>query len=111
NIRFAQRVDLVGTSREWVRNQQQIASLLLAPAASVPIAKLNEIDGPIELILPFAVKNLPDAVIDKHKAARAQQRIHGVVVQPNVSIKSFLNVQVLDQGDGNLAPNLHHSRK
>ncbi len=58
----------------------------LAPAAGVGIPQFDEVYGSLVLIVPGGQLQLMLPGIDSHERARPDQRIHGEVVQTNVTI-------------------------
>jgi hypothetical protein len=61
-------------------NQQEFIPFDFAPTTCVSDAKLDKVDGTIELGPPTAGVNIPNIFIDEDKASRAEQRIHGQVL-------------------------------
>src|SRR5258705_4930660 len=50
--------------RLWVRDDDQLAAVHLAPTANVAVAELHEIDGAVEFSLPFLRADLSFGVVN-----------------------------------------------
>src|SRR6266446_9113850 len=97
--------------REWVGQQQQMPVLQLAPSASIAIAQFHKINGAIELRTPTHGLDFAHAGVDVHKRARTKERVESHIPQPDVSVEAVANIEVLDEGDGNFAPDFDEAGK
>src|SRR6476660_2428132 len=62
---------LDGTGRQRMGKQRELVALNLAPSARVAVAKLQEIDRPVEFGSPGGGVHLSHALIDLHKRSRS----------------------------------------
>src|SRR6266404_1711031 len=99
------------TRRERVGQQQQMPVLQLAPRASIAIAQFHKIYGAVELRTPAHGLDFAHAGVNLHKRAGAKQRVEGHILKPDVSVEAAANIEVLDEGDGNFAPNFDEAGK
>ncbi len=91
--------------------QQQMPVLQLAPRASIAIAQFHKIYGAVELRTPAHGLDFAHAGVNLHKRAGAKQRVEGHILKPDVSVEAAANIEVLDEGDGNFAPNFDEAGK
>jgi len=89
-------------------HEQEATVLEVAPGASITVAQLYEVDWPVELRAPLQRANLADPWVDQNKRSWTKERVKRVVGQSDVTIKIMPNIQVLDESDWHLTPNLHH---
>src|SRR5262245_4670218 len=94
-----------------VRDNQKVVPLRLAPAAGVTIPQFNEEDGPLVLIAPGDRLRLVLAGVNLHKRTRADQRVHGEIVEADVAVVDAPRVRAPRQGDWRLAQRLHRPRR
>jgi len=87
-----------------------MAVLKIAPRASVAVTQLHKINWPVEFRAPALRLDFADARIDLHKGARPQQRVQHQILKADVTVLAVADVQLLDERDGNFAPNLDHAR-
>jgi len=59
---------------------------LQTPGTAVTISHFNKIDWPIVFVCPAGVLHLLSGRVDQHKAARPQQRLHAVILQPDIAV-------------------------
>jgi hypothetical protein len=88
-----------------------MAVLQLAPRASITIAQFHKINGAVELRTPAHGLDFAHAWVNLHKRARAKQRVESHVLKTNVTVKAVPNIEVLDEGDGNFAPDFNEAGK
>jgi len=79
----------------------------LAPAADVFVPQFHEVNRTVEFGPPGSVFDPALIPIDLHERARTDERIHREIAEADVTVHGFTQVQVLDQPDRNLPPNLH----
>jgi len=87
-----------------VGQQQQMPVLQLAPRASIAIAQFHKINGAVELRAPAHGLDFAHAWVNLHKRAWTKQRVESHVLKPDVAVETVANVEMLDEGDGNFAP-------
>jgi len=87
-----------------VGQQQQMPVLQLAPSASIAIAQFHKIYGAVELRTPAHGLDFAHAWVNLHKRAGAKERVQSHVLKADISVEAVANVEVLDQRDGNFAP-------
>src|SRR6267154_2017790 len=97
-------------SRLRTRNQNQLASIDFTPTAGVPIPELNEINGTVKLAPPVTRPHFVLPGIDLHERTGADQGIKRVVLQADVSTKTFPQIQLLQERDRDVAPSFKHTR-
>src|ERR1700722_47556 len=66
-----------------------------APTAYVTLAEFNEENGPVMLAMPIDGRNLLLAGINPDKSSRPDERVQGVVVHADVSIKRTRAIHLL----------------
>src|SRR5689334_21752328 len=85
---IAKRADWNGRLR--VRNNQQAASFMVAPTASVTIvSEFDEIDGAVMLAGPLSFDDPVLVRIDLDKCAGADQGIQRVILSPDVPVENI----------------------
>src|SRR5882757_4218835 len=89
-----------------MRDRVQIAVEHLAPTANKVAAQLNEIDRPVVLVLPFRLQDLALILVDLHDGTRPDYGKHSSVRKTHESVNAVPQVQVLEQTNRHLAPNL-----
>ena len=92
---------------EWSR---PVPILHLAPRTGISVAQLYEINGSVKLGAPALRVDFANARIDLHKRSRPQKGIESEVLQPNVAVLAVFDIQMLNQGDGDLAPQFNDTR-
>src|SRR5882757_1777254 len=92
-------------------NRVQIAVEHLAPTANKVAAQLNEIDRPVVLILPFGRHNLTLILVDLYDRTGSDDGEHRSVRKAHESVNAVPQVQVLEQTNRHLAPNLAQFRE
>src|SRR5262245_44713987 len=92
-----------------MRQQQEVAVLDFAPGTCVSIAKLDKINRPVMLRAPTRGTDLTDFLVDLNERTWAQQRVKGEVAKTDVTIKAVAKVEMLNERNGNLAPDFNHS--
>jgi hypothetical protein len=72
-----------------VRNQYHFPAFALAPAASELAMQLNEVNGPLILVRPSGILDLPEFWIHQHQASRAKKRVHSSIILSYIAIEVF----------------------
>lgn len=83
----------------------------LAPTANVAEREFHEADRAVEFRLPLVRADLPLASIDLHKRAGANQWIERIVLEADIAVYGFVQIEMLQEANGNLLPFLHDLRK
>src|SRR5262245_55159842 len=94
-----------------MRDDQKVVPLRLAPAAGVTIPQFNEEDGPLVLIAPGDRLRFVLTGVNLHKRTRADQRVHGEIVEADVAVADAPRVRAPRRGDRRLAQRLYRSRR
>lgn len=92
-------------------NEQEVAILHFAPGTRIAVAQLHKINRTIEFGAPAQRLNLADARIDLHERTGAEEWVERGVFQANVAIEVVANIEVLNEGNGNLAPDFDDAGK
>jgi hypothetical protein len=96
-------------SRMGSGNENQLVAVQLAPTAHVATPELNEIDGTIEVVLPIPY-DLSLSGVYFHEGARADQRVQGVILYPDIPIHRISPIHLLQQVNWNVGPAFKHLR-
>ncbi|HSY99202.1 MAG TPA: hypothetical protein VK788_06885 [Terriglobales bacterium] len=59
------------SSRPWSRNQNQLTAVQFAPAANIAVARLEEKDWTVMLVMPIHRRNCPLPGVDLNKRESA----------------------------------------
>src|SRR5579885_147326 len=97
--------------RVRMRDGGEIPFAHLAPAADIFAAQLDEINGPFVFVLPFGLQDFLLLLIDLHDGARPDDGVHGSIRHSHKAVHAISQVEVLDQAEGNLSPNLPEPRQ
>lgn len=92
-------------------NDAEVPSIHLAPPAGESFAKLEEVDRPIKVGLPFAGLNSRVAVVNLNQGTGRDEGVKREILHSDVAVQPFLDSDMLQEGQGNLAPGLDHSRQ
>src|SRR5258708_6888758 len=92
-----------------MRNDTQDLTFQFAPATSILLSKLKEVDGTLKLVIPWFGLNFCVLIVNLDESARTNHRIKRVVIHPDESIEIFPKAEVLNEGDRYFAPSLHHA--
>jgi hypothetical protein len=92
-------------------HEKELVSLNFAPRTSIAVAQLEEIDGAVELCPPLEALDLLHFWVDLHEGSWPQHGVESKVLQPDVTIQTVPDVEVLNQGNWDLAPHFHHPRE
>jgi len=92
-----------------MRNDAQDVFFQFAPAISIFLSKLKEVDGTVKLILSRIRINFGVLVVNLDESAGTNHRIKRVVIHPNESVEIFPKAEILNECDGYFAPSLHHA--
>src|ERR1700735_4227096 len=94
-------------SRVRIRNCEQVAFTDFAPTADIFAPQLYEIDGTLELILPFNGKYFSLVSVNLYDRTGPDERIHGEVAGTDHPVDGSTKIQLLDQPNRNLTPDFH----
>jgi hypothetical protein len=79
------------------------------PAADIFIAQFYEKNWSIVFVFPVDGKNLSLISVDLHDRTGPDERVHRIVIEPDEPIYALTEIEVLDQTDRNLSPDLDQS--
>src|SRR5579863_117103 len=94
-----------------VRNNHQLSAIDLTPTTSVARSEFHEVNRAIEFCCPFFGADFPLASVDLHQRTRADQRVERIILEADVSIDGFAEVEMLQQTHGDLVPFLYDAGK
>ena len=80
----------------WHHNQT--IAVERAPAKYAPSAMFQEINGPLEFIVPTGIGNFTPPLIDQHQSARLHNRVHKPIVGADERVAVVLQVERIQQG-------------
>ena len=78
-----------------VGNYDQLTPVHLTPTANVTVSEFHEVDGTVELRIPFLRADLSLICVNLHKRTGADEREERVILQPDIALHGFAQVQIL----------------
>jgi hypothetical protein len=87
--------------RAW--DQHQATAIQLTPTAHVAIAQFHKVDRPVSFVPPSAHPHLVLPGINGDDRPRPDDRVEGVVLKPDVTIKTGFGVELLQKFNRNLS--------
>jgi hypothetical protein len=97
------------TPRVGIGDRKQVTLSDFTPTANIFISQLDEKNRSLVFVFPMDGQNLSLISIDLHDRARPDERVHGVIFEPNQAIDVLPHVEMLDQAYRNFAPDLDQS--
>src|SRR6266849_6114026 len=85
------------SARLGTGNQNQLVPIQFTPTAGVTISELDEIDRAVEFVLPITSLHLVLPFINLDERSGADQGIKRVIVKPEVSTKTVLQIHLLQK--------------
>ena len=90
--------------RMRMRNHDQLSPVNLAPAAHIAISQFCKVDRPLELGCPGCRADFPFLGVDLHQRSRPNQGIQSEILQTDIAVYRFAQIQVLQQSDRHFIP-------
>ena len=91
-----------------MRDEQEIPAHRLHPGAGISLVQFEKINRAIEIAMP-GLRDHCLILVNLDKGAGAQDGIHEGVLQADITVQRFSNVEILDQRDRHFTPRLNHS--
>ena len=73
-----------------VRNDQQLVPLQLTPAARVTLAQFDEIDRPVEFVVPGSGSQFVLTGVDLEQRSGPDERIHRLIRRTKIAMSDIL---------------------
>src|SRR5262249_40514494 len=92
-----------------VRYQSDLGTADFTPRTRISVTQLHEKNRPVEFRAPFGRVGFRLASFNLYEGARAEQRVHRVILNADISILTSSYVQLLDQRHRYLTPDFDHA--
>jgi len=89
--------------------QDEAIFFQMAPPAGEAIAMFEEVNRPFEFVGPSIHDDSPFRFVDQYKRRRLDQRIHRPVFAADIGVTMRLQIQPIQQHEGESAPPLNHA--